>query len=766
MIDRKSTRSRRATVIRLAAAAAALISCGGGDSPSSPSKGGDTSKPVTRPEGAILLNDTLTRTISAALASDTLRFTAIAGQRIHIDVQQSDTGFVSQSLTWALIDPATGLSIDAGSSRLPSGALGLDIGDRDLTWKRLAAAGTYLLIATSHAFAPARAFSGAFRVRLIGSNPAPEHAAARVVPGDSISESIDVPGDVDEFYLKAPKGTSVFLFVRATTGRSADTLIVERGGDNTFENYPYNRSPGTDTRPDGAVVGPLSMDADSVRIRIRGGAGSTVGSYSLKLYQFNKAPEGVSSTLTVGDTVSSSIEFNGDIDEYTFIGAPGQWYSVAVQPTTGRAQDRLTFQVSRVGVGDPLLATFSGNTPTLLGQMSTRFLGGAEVTVRVNGLVDGMSKGAYRLAVIALDPRPETGSATFAIGDTVSGALEIPADFDEYQFQANKGDLLVMYLQGTTPDSSGYVQLIADSLGIQSYGTPQDVFAWDNRLPLRARMSARAVAPATATYKVRVQGYGGFHAGYRFSVVRISTQPEVASTTLTANLPVLETSDPPGDIDRFFFNGVAGQKVVAYLQILPPTAGETVDGSGFLAFFYPTGGAFLASGSPEPIGSAGTVPITLPSTNAYPVDVEARSPTGRAVPYRLMIYPVNPPPEIVAADIKIGDKITNETLWPSSDMDEFRLTGAAGAKFKACVRNRLSPSSPPNETIWLQVTGAGELLITSKNPDTEATCTVPTMLTSSGQATIRVFTRAFFSSEVIYAPGSTGAYDIEIVSVP
>lgn len=718
--------------------------------------------------GTIRIGDTLTRTIAAALQADTLRFTCVVGQRVHVDVQQLTAGFDPGTLTYTLVDSPGSASL-FGISVAPT-AIWPDLNAGDAKWSG-ATTTDCLVIMTSQSYltivqsenptvVTAPPFVGTYRVRLVGSNPAPESAVGRLTTGMSVTESIDAAGDVDDFTLVGTKGQAIVLFLKGLTGRGSDTVVV--GSPLDWPNLPsdgWARSPGDDSRPAGAWSGrSITLPADTLRVRVRAATAATTGKYQFTYRVVDPAPEGIASILSAGDTVASTIEYPGDIDEYTFTGSPDSVYSVAIQATSGNNQDKLRFIVEPAYPSVSLNLTLDGTTPRLLDHMSARFPGGTPTKIRVSS-EDGISQGTYRVAVVPINPAPELRGSSLTFGDTITESIAFTADYDEYFIQANAGDMLTMFAQAGGPDSLGQLRVRSVFPG------GQPLYVFDPKKTLREGTTT-VVAQTAGSYKITVEGLEGYHGPYRLAVAKINPSPETANPVLHVNVPVTEAADPPGDVDRFTFDGTAGQEVAVYMQILPSRPGEPVTGSGSF-ILYRAGSATPAVGTAgtDSLGKLGTGLVDLPFTGTNVIEAHASSPTGEAVPYRLMVYQPNRAPELAPAEIHIGDKITNETIWPSADRDDFHLTGAAGAHFQACLRNRLAPTASPFQPMWLVVADPNgsniALLAKSLSTDGAATCG-SSVIPASGAMTIRVY--GLWPAEAFLDEG--GPYELEIVRVP
>jgi len=180
-------------------------------------------------------------------------------------------------------------------------------------------------------FGPTR---GAYRLLVEPLGTSPEEAAAALTAGDSVTtESIDTPGDWDEFTVTATPGQELNVIFQgnpAMNGYAQIRVHDRASGDSLAGNV------GQGTR----IVGPFRLpaggqvtiavyqDAGFVRFcydATCGGVLTLVGPYAFRVDPLNRGPEGVPAAYTVGDTVrGEAISPVGDIDEFTSSGTPGE----------------------------------------------------------------------------------------------------------------------------------------------------------------------------------------------------------------------------------------------------------------------------------------------------------------------------------------------------------------------------------------------------------------------------------------------------------
>jgi hypothetical protein len=697
---RSTERAMAAVVLVVTLTAAA---CGGSTEPSSNGPSGPGQSLTL-----IALNDTVQRAFTTAGQVDTLRFVASAALRIRIDLQQLAGNALESTLRYTLVDSTTGEVLQtAPRAAGPTELFGLEVGSSLIVWKVLPRAATYLIIVSQFVSgSESSPYVGAYRLRVVGSDPRPENAPVALLSGDTLTESIDHPGDVDEFLLMLG-GRSIdhVLGLRAQTGRSTDTLVVEAVPPFQLVGGFYVRSAGTDTDVVPTDFGRLDYNTDTLRVRVRALRGSTTGPYRLTYYRVNRSPERVPALLQPGDTVSEALDYARDIDEFTFAAEVGRQYSIAIQGTSGRTVDTLELLASSsVSAFEQMRST--GAQARLLSNMSEPLSGGA-LSIRVQGVNDVVGRGEYRLVVVPINPKPETAPEFLVFGDTVTERLEHLRDVDVYDVPVQADELVVVYAQIFDSDTATLHVVPHEIPGWnQGYPPSVDGFVVSRSAPaLRAIRSIVYYMPAAGTFRLGVAGTR-YEGQYRLAVVRISRDPETANPAIVTGVATGELLDPPGDSDEYTFQCAQGQEIAGYIAVPGGVA------SAELIVTYPDGAAFSGSSGRTLYDWRGTGRLKVFTSGTCRASVEpaTASPAGEAVPYQFIIVPISRAPEQAAQVVQIGDTIDTELIQPSADVDEFQLNVAAGSRFQLCLQDK--SGIPDDGFRWLhavisQVSGFG-----------------------------------------------------------
>jgi hypothetical protein len=521
-------------------------------------------------------------------------------------------------------------------------------------------------------------YIGGYRFRFYPLHRPPETISASLATDTVITgETIDIPGDIDEFRFTAASGEEFNAFIQSTAAR---TMSVVPFGD--IEG-------GSEAGTVAADTGIYQHGTGRFKVVTAGGHGIRVqsenlmdatGAYRLYLYRINRAPELVSSTIVFGDTISGeTIKLPGDIDEFTFSGTAGQEFNVFLQATNPTPP--LGVVLSVVDPNNTLLAgtqSLVAGTPFLA--LSTgRFALPVSGTYRV--WVDG-SVGPYRLMVYRVNPKPESVSDTLVFGDSVSTeAIDVPGDVDEYQVVVAESSLANLVLQLEPGANPGAV-----NASLLKSGSRQEVVAVvGTSTPGVLGQSGRfAVGPGS--YVLRVEnplGPSPAAAAYIVKLYRFKASPENVSETIVVGDTIeTESIEPPGDLDRYYLDGHAGEHINIAIQgtAAPPSSG------GFRALLNYPGGLFPLALVATPTSSASlddrqTLRFDLPVTGRYLLDVTAGSTPGLLTEhgsYRLAVTHTSTAPEQTSAALVPGDSVTAEPLDPIGDWDQFTVTATAG----------------------------------------------------------------------------------------
>jgi hypothetical protein len=450
-------------------------------------------------------------------------------------------------------------------------------------------------------------YRSAYRLFLYRVNRAPENASANLAPGDSVTgESIDMPGDVDEYRVVVGETTGVNLVAtldaQPDDGTPVTVQLFDANGGLVSELT-------SGTVPTEAGRTKLAPGVYKLRVDVTHWQDKPVfrGPYRLWLYRFNYTPELVSDTFAIGDTVSSEvIEPWGDVDRFHFYGLRGQHINVALQGLAGTPAGGFQAWISGPG-GEPVwtfASVSSAASDTTLRDHQTMRLD-LPVTgwyhVEMTGF--GPTRGAYRLLVESLSASPEHVPAALVVGDSVTTeSIDTPGDWDEFTVTATPGQDLNVIFEGN-PAMNGYAQIrvrdaaTGDSLaGNVGQGTR---LVGPVRVPAGGQVTVAVYQDAGFVrfcYDATCSGVLGLVGPYAFRVEALNRGPETASAVVTVGDTVRgEAVTPIGDLDEFSVSATPGAHLSLNARLLanPVPAGGII----WLDVLDPTTGAMLSSGS-------------------------------------------------------------------------------------------------------------------------------------------------------------------------
>ena len=258
----------------------------------------------------------------------------------------------------------------------------------------LPASGTYRLKLSG---SPNGAAPYTLEVRTVGSDT--ETASASLSPGDSVSvETINQPGDVDDFVLNAAPGSEVQTFVREGSFQLHIDPIV--AGTSTPIGTGGNFNTGRLTVPPSGKLGIRIYEPRSFHSALREHGFVFTGPYSVSVHQINRAPETLGVAIVLGTTMNGeSLDLEGDVDEFTFPGTAGQQIAGSISAPLGlERHTEVTLEIVDPSTGNVLgsAASFDASVHTT-GAVSLP--GTRTYIVRIRGALSTEGKGGYRFVI-------------------------------------------------------------------------------------------------------------------------------------------------------------------------------------------------------------------------------------------------------------------------------------------------------------------------------------------------------------------------------
>lgn len=426
--------------------------------------------------------------------------------------------------------------------------------------------------------------SGPYRFFVYPIDTLNEIAPAAFNLGDSVTtETIQLPGDVDNFTMNVSRASSASLCV--TYG-----AVALRVPALTYQT-PYSQ----------CAVGLPVVPGPYRAIASDPPGGSYRGRYTIKSWAYDSTPEHISPVITLGDTVKGeSIDAPGDLDQFTVTVRAHTLLTVTMSGTPSTLQPYWTlYKISRwnsisgggVGTSGPIELDSAG-TYTF------------EVT--------GTYPGSYSFVLTPYPTAPEHHAATVPLGSTITGeSIDFPYDVDQFTITGTPGTIGLFSINNLLPPPINVDILSPDSSTVLTQLQNTAVFA-----PI---YSDRFTIPASGNVLLRVYGGGvGYTGPYSIGTSVINPAPEhVSATTAIGDTVTGESIDYIGDLDEFTFSGTAGQKINVYFQT--PTGNTDL----ILQLLAPDGTALgrVQSFNADPLANQSTGTVTLPATGTYTISV-------------------------------------------------------------------------------------------------------------------------------------------------
>jgi hypothetical protein len=354
--------------------------------------------------------------------------------------------------------------------------------------------------------------SGPYRFQLLEIDQAPETEPAAVSLGTRVAgESLDVPGDVDEFVFQGEPGVDMNVIFDVGHSTEEDPMsMAVLAPDGTALRYATA----------GSATERITMLEGEYTIRVAMAVPYSpyAGPYEFELMRVNRAPETAAPTFEIGEVVTGESHYPvGDVDEFTFHGREGQEVTVFARHVGGGTEEGVSLWLDHLG----LLEVYAGCVEwgdCQLWRVALPDDGEHRIIVDGNygGQIDSLDPIEYEFLVFPIDRAPESISADIAIGDTISGETIDPAgDLDEFFFTADADDRLKMFLESVSAPYQLVVYDAASGERLAGVGAGQD----DPHLNW-------FTIPAAGVYRVEIGQPGpsvdgtGAVAAYRFSIHR------------------------------------------------------------------------------------------------------------------------------------------------------------------------------------------------------------------------------------------------------
>ena len=261
--------------------------------------------------------------------------------------------------------------------------------------------------------------------------------------------------------------------------------------------------------------------------------------------------------VAVGEGVEGSLDYEDQIDYFSFTAQAGQFYRIDVELGT------LTDSWLAVYDSDEFEIAFNDDRDD--GSLASRIVWEAPSSGEYYAAVGGYGTGSYTLTLaLEADDHANSveGATSVAVGEVVQGALDYDGDEDGFVFEAEEGQLYRIYVSlGTLTDSELWLYEVEEQyLGIRGVAS-DDYRAAASRIVWKA--------PSSGKYYAEVSGYGtgSYTLTVALDIVDDHADSVEGATSATVGEPVQGTLDYDGDMDVFVFEAEEGQLYRIYVSL-------------------------------------------------------------------------------------------------------------------------------------------------------------------------------------------------------
>jgi hypothetical protein len=358
------------------------------------------------------------------------------------------------------------------------------------------------------------AYHGRYGFQTFAVNPSAESRSDTVAIGDTIAtESIDVPGDIDEFFFYGKAGQHIDVLVQGLAASAEGSFDLNVGIADSAAMIAGAITPVSAATLAGQHTHRIDLPLSGwYRIIIQpfqnGGNPRERGPYRFAIPKVPGNPETVSANVTPGDSITNEqLDNLDDVDEYVVNGSPNQEFAVLL---SGLATGGLTAVIYDTANGANIGSVVAATPRLSSGRL---FLPPSGVIgLRVYSphpcppgifCINASAPGYYFLQIVAINRAPETGSSVVSLGDTITEAIDPISDVDEFTFSGNAGQ--VVNLHFSLPANVG-----SPGLMVEFIDSPTNTVlgsAWTfNPSPVGDVSTGAISLPRTGSYLIRVRG--------------------------------------------------------------------------------------------------------------------------------------------------------------------------------------------------------------------------------------------------------------------
>ncbi|QUY41438.1 Calx-beta domain-containing protein [Acaryochloris marina] len=376
--------------------------------------------------------------------------------------------------------------------------------------------------------------------------------AQTIADNQVVASSLDFAGDGEAYTFTAQSGDLIEAFVDNLTGGRVRIRLLDANGVTVLDEQssPLNAR---DVGVGELTSLPFAIASTGQYTLLVDGVGDATGNYTVGLTNFTENAQ----TIADNQVVTSSLDFAGDGEAYTFTAQTGDLIEAFVDNLTGgRVRIRL-LDANGVTVLDeqssPLNARDVG-----VGELTSlpfAIASTGQYTLLVDGVGD--ATGNYTVGLTNFTEN----SQIIADNQVVTSSLDFAGDGEAYTFTAQAGDLIEAFVDNLT---GGRVRIrLLDANGV----TVLD----EQSSPLNARdvgvgelTSLPFAIASTGQYTLLVDGVGDATGNYTVGLTNFTENSQI----IADNQVVTSSLDFAGDGEAYTFTAQSGDLIEAFVDNL------------------------------------------------------------------------------------------------------------------------------------------------------------------------------------------------------
>lgn len=386
--------------------------------------------------------------------------------------------------------------------------------------------------------------------------------------------------------------------------------------------------------------------------------------------------------LAAGEETTGSLTAGGRV-EYLLSAPKDAMLFIALQARSGRIADTVVATVADAQ-NDAILATLvsAGSQPRLYDVVAELPAAAQErdLIITVKGAQPTVVS-PFTLVANPLGTTPERSSATLTAGQTVSEALDVAGDTDEFTLQGAAGNVIWIQVAADAPFSDGLsVELFDGSTRLGGLTTS------DAQTTLNELSTVPVAFPRSGAFTIRVRAGDGTASnntgGYRLRFSAITPESLPLPGDLELRRLQLDSLVGPDSVDTWEVGwSTVDQPMGFSLEVMDAEPNDSLIATFTAGLGGDSAGTLVAVTGGGPVIFEGPLRPEGPAT-ALIATVRAKRYAARAV-YRMRLgSSTSDAPESVPALIVPGDTLEGESFGDKLDIDRYFLdAGPADAEW-------------------------------------------------------------------------------------